>query len=88
MPKKDDTSPIPLPHIDGEAPKFVAHIHYQIPGRILLQGRRKTSPRFDTMYGMIYWLNKQPYHMDFTIFRTDKGLKIRSGSKKAGEIIK
>jgi hypothetical protein len=88
MPKKNDTSPIPLPHIDGETPKFVAFIHYQIPGRILLQGRRKTSPRFETMYGMLYWLNKQPYHMDFTIFRTDKGLKIRSGSKKAGEIIK
>lgn len=88
MPKKNDTSPIPLPPIGGEAPKFVAIICYQIPGRILLQGRRKTSPRFNTMYGVIYWLNKQPYHMDFTIFRTDKGLEIRSGSKKFGETIR
>jgi hypothetical protein len=88
MPKKNDISPIPLPSIEGEAPKFVAFIRYQIPGRILLQGRRKTSPRFETMYGMIYWLNKQPYHMDFTIFRTDKENVVRSGSKKAGEIIK
>jgi hypothetical protein len=88
MPKKNDTSPIPLPHIGGETPKFVAFIHYQIPGRILLQGRRKTSPRFNTMCGVIYWLNKQPYHMDFTIFRTDKGQEIRSGSKKFGETIR
>lgn len=79
---------ISLPDIKFEKPKFVAMIRYQIPKRIVLNGRRKTSPKFDTMYGMLYWLNKQPYNMDYVIFRTDKDRVVRKGYKKNGEVIK
>ena len=45
---------IPLPSPDTDEGKFVATINYQIPKRILLNGRSKTSPKFETMYGVIY----------------------------------
>lgn len=79
---------IPLPDPKLEKGKYVATIVYQIPNRIVMHGRRKVSPRFDTLYGMIYWLNKQPYHMDYVILKTDKNTIIRQGSKKIGEILK
>lgn len=78
----------PLPDVKGEKGVFRATILYQIPNRIVLHGRVKTSPRFETMYGMIYWLNKQPYNMEYSIYRTDKTDLIREGFKKAGEVIK
>jgi hypothetical protein len=79
---------IPLPDPKLERGRYVATIVYQIPNRILLQGRRKVSPRFDTLYGIIYWLNKQPYHMDYIVLKTDKNTIVRQGSKKIGETIK
>lgn len=79
---------IPLPDPKLEKPRYVATIIYQIPKRLILNGRRKTSPKFETMYGLMYWLNKQPYNLEYNIFRTDKELVIKSGSKKIGEIIK
>lgn len=80
-------SDIPLPDPILEKPRYVAMIRYQIPNRIIMHGRRKTSPKFETMYGLLYWLNKQPYHMDFAIYRTDKESVLRYGSKKVGESI-
>lgn len=79
---------IPLPSIEGEKGKYVASIVYQIPNRIILHGRRKTSPKFETLYGVMYWLNKQPYNLDFVIYRTDKCDIIKEGSKKINEEIK
>lgn len=78
---------IPLPDPKFEKTSFVAMIRYQIPKRIVLNGRRKTSPKFETMYGLLYWLNKMPYNMEYAIFRTDKGELITSGHKKIGETI-
>jgi len=79
---------IPLSDIKYEKPRYVTMITYQIPKRILLHGRRKTSPKFETMYGLIYWLNKQPYNLEYVIFRTDKDIVIKHGTKKIGEVIK
>lgn len=78
---------IPLPDPQLEKLKYVAMIRYQIPKRIVLHGRRKTSPRFQTMYGLIYWLNKFPYNMEYAIFRMDRGEVVTSGFKKIGETI-
>lgn len=78
---------IPLPSPESDKGKFVATINYQIPKRILLNGRSKTSPKFETMYGVIYWLNKQPYNLEYTIYKTDKDVILREGSKKIGETI-
>jgi hypothetical protein len=78
---------IPLPDSKLEKGKYVAAIKYQIPKRIILHGRSKTSPKFETLYGLIYWLNKQPYNLEFIIFRTDRDVIIKQGKKKAGEII-
>jgi hypothetical protein len=85
---KDVMNTIPLPDIKFEKPVYVAMIRYQIPKRLMLHGRRKTSPRFETMYGMVYWLNKQPYNMEYVVYRTDKETIIKMGKKKIGEIIK
>jgi len=85
---KNPISNIPLPSIDLERPRYVAIICYQIPKKIKLGGRRKVSPRFETMYGALYWLNKQDYNMDYMIVRTDKEEAIRSGYRKLGEVIK
>lgn len=79
---------IPLPHIDLDKPKYVITIRYQKPRKIILRDRFKTSPRYDTLYGVMYWLNKQPYNLEFFLFRTDKPEVIREGKKKAGEVIK
>lgn len=79
---------IPLPSVEFEKPRYVAIIRYQIPRRIILQGRRKSSPRFETWYGMLYWLNKQPYNMDYVIYRTDKEVILKKGTRKLGEVIK
>lgn len=79
---------MPLPSIEGEKGRYVATINYQIPRRILLNGRSKTSPKFETMYGLIYWLNKQPYNLTYVIYRTDKDVIIKEGIKKIGEIVK
>jgi hypothetical protein len=80
---------IPLPSLEGEkASKYVATISYQIPRRIILKGRVKVSPKFDTWYGMIYWLNKQPYHIEYVIYKTDRADVLRSGIKKIGEVLK
>jgi hypothetical protein len=81
-------SDIPLPDVKNESPKYVATIVYQKPKRIMLHGRIKTSPKFDTLYGIIYWLNSQPYNMEYSIYRTDKKDIIREGTKKIGEVIK
>ena len=72
---------IPLPHIDGERSRFVALLEYQIPKRIRLHGRRKASPRFDTLYGMLYWLEKREYNMQFIIFCTKKHAPLYKGKK-------
>jgi hypothetical protein len=77
---------VPLP--DLEKPRYVAVIRYQLPKRILLNGRRKTSPRFETFYGVLYWINKQPYNMDYAIYRTDKDIVLKQGYKKIGDSIK
>lgn len=82
------TSDIPLPDVKFEASRYVASITYQIPRRLLLNARRKTSPKFETLYGMIYWLNKQPYNMEYVIYKTDKSEVVREGIKKIGESIK
>jgi hypothetical protein len=78
-------SDIPLPDIKLEDPRYVAMIIYQKPIKIVMGGRRKASPRFETMYGLLYWLNKQPYSMEYIIYRTDKNGIIREGFKKAEE---
>lgn len=79
---------IPLPDPKLEKPRYVAMIRYQIPKRIVLHGRRKTSPKFETLYGMLYWLNKQPYNFEYAIYKTDKEAIIRQGTKKIGEDLK
>lgn len=81
-------SNIPLPDAKFEVSRYVATIVYQIPRRLILHGRRKTSPKFETLYGMIYWLNKQPYNMEYVIYKTDKNEVVREGKKKVGEIIR
>lgn len=78
---------IPLPDVKLEKGKYIAVIRYQIPNRIILNGRRKTSPKFDGMYGLLYWLNKQPYTFDYIIYRTDKDFIIKEGFKKIGDTI-
>lgn len=78
---------IPLPPIETEKGKYVVTITYQIPKRIVLHGRTKTSPKFDTMYGAMYWLNKQPYNLSYVIYRTDKSDIIKEGSKKIDEVV-
>ena len=78
---------IPLPCPEKEKGKYVATIVYQIPKRILLNGRSKSSPKFETLYGVMYWLNKQEYNLEYVIYRTDKSGIIREGSKKIGEDI-
>lgn len=80
-------SPIPLPDVKFETSRYVAMITYQIPRRLLLNGRRKTSPKFETWYGMMYWLNKQPYNLEYVIYKTDKNDIIKEGSKKIGEVV-
>jgi hypothetical protein len=80
-------SRVSLPDVKLEKPAYVAHILYQLPRRILLQGRSKVSPRFQTLYGLIYWINKQDYNLQYSIFRTDKEECIREGNKKIGETI-
>lgn len=72
----------------SEKPRYVAMIKYQIPKRIVLNGRYKTSPKFETMYGIMYWLNKQPYNMEYIIVHTNKEEVIKQGYKKIGEDIK
>lgn len=79
---------IPLPDVKLEKSKYVAMIRYQLPNRIVLHGRHKTSPKFATLAGLIYWLNKQQYHMDYIIVKTDKDTVVMQGSKKLGEVIK
>lgn len=79
---------IPLPDLKFEKPRYVTVIRYQIPRKILLNARRKASPKFETLYGMLYWINKQPYNMDYTIYRTDKEEIIRQGYKRIGEDLK
>jgi hypothetical protein len=78
---------IPLSDVKLEKGKYVAILRYQIPNRIILNGRRKTSPKFDTMYGLLYWLNKQPYTFDYVIYKTDKDFIIKEGFKRIGDII-
>lgn len=78
---------IPLPDISLEKPRFVATIRYQIPKRILLHGRHKSSPKFETLYGLMYWLNKQPYNLDYIIYNTNKKEPLKAGRKKIGETI-
>lgn len=78
---------MPLPDVKFEKWRYVATIKYQIPRRLLLHGRTKTSPKFETLYGMIYWLNKQPYNMEYVVYRTDKAEVIKEGYKKIGETI-
>ena len=78
-------SDISLSDIRFEEPRYVALIRYQNSRKLKLGGRRKTSPRFETMYGVLYWLNKQPYNMDYVIYRTDKTGIIREGFKKLEE---
>jgi hypothetical protein len=85
LPTTNDKIALPDPKL--EASKYVAIIRYQLPKRILLNGRRKISPKYDTLYGLMYWLNLQPYHLDYTIYTTDKEQAIKSGSKKLGERI-
>jgi hypothetical protein len=70
-----------------EKSQYVAILTYQIPNRIVLDGRKKVSPKFDTMYGMIYWLNAQPVHMEYTIYKTNGDVIVREGFKKANERI-
>jgi hypothetical protein len=77
--------PLPLPSTKGESTKYVCVINYQIPRRILLGGRSKVSPRYETMYGLMYWLNQQNYNLDYTILMTTKEIVLRQGTKKAGE---
>ncbi len=84
----DIMTDIPLPDVKLEKPRYVAMIRYQIPKRLLLNGRRKTSPKFETLYGLIYWLNKQPYNLEYAIFKTTKDVIIRQGTKKIGETIR
>ena len=79
---------VPLPDVKLDKSKYVAMIRYQLPDRIVLHGRYKTSPRFETLGGLIYWLNKQQCHMDYVIFKTDKNDVIKEGTKKIGENIK
>jgi hypothetical protein len=79
---------IPLPDPKFEKKRYVAIIRYQKPNKITLGGKRKTSPRFETLYGVKYWLNKQPFHLEYIIYRTDKDGIITHGSKKIGEDIK
>jgi hypothetical protein len=79
--------PLALPSIEGEAMRYVCLIRYQIPGRIVLHGRRKVSPRYETMYGLMYWLNQQKYNCDFTILMTTRDIVLRQGFKKASEKI-
>jgi hypothetical protein len=88
MSSKNPISDIPLPDVKFEKPRYVAIICYQIPRKIKLGGRRKVSPRFETMYGALYWLNKQDYNMDYMIVRTDQENAIRSGYKKVGEVVR
>ena len=78
----------PLPDAKLEKPRYVAVIRYQIPRRIILSGRRRVSPKFETMYGMLYWLNKQPYHMDYVVYRTDSDVIIMEGFKRKEETLK
>ena len=72
----------------SEKPRYVAMIKYQIPKRIVLNGRYKTSPKFETMYGIMYWLNKQPYNMEYIVVHTNKEEVVKQGYKKIGEDIK
>jgi hypothetical protein len=81
-------SSIYLPALQLEKPRYVAVIRYQLPNRIVLHGRYKASPRYETFYGMLYWLNKQPYDMDYTILRTDSNVIIMEGYKRKEEILK
>lgn len=79
---------IPLPDPKFEKGRYVATIIYQKPNKVVLGGRRKTSPRFETLYGVKYWLSKQPYNLEYIIYRTDKDDIIKQGSKKIGEEIR
>jgi hypothetical protein len=79
---------MPLPDAKLEKGKYVATIRYQIPRRLLLNARTKTSPKFETLYGIIYWLNKQPYHMEYFVYKTDKEGILKQGFKKLGDTIK
>lgn len=81
-------STIWLPDVKLEKPRYVAVIRYQLPNRILLNGRHKASPRYETLYGVLYWLNKQPYDMDYTILRTNSDVVFREGYKRKEEILK
>lgn len=79
---------IPLTDPKLEKGRYVATIRYQIPKRLLLHGRTKTSPKFETFYGMIYWLNKQPYNMEYVVYKTDGEGVVKQGFKKIGDKIK
>jgi hypothetical protein len=81
-------SPIYLPDFKLEKPRYVAVIRYQLPNRILLNGRHKASPRYETLYGVLYWLNKQPYDLDYTILRTNSDVVFREGYKRKEEMLK
>jgi hypothetical protein len=35
----------------------------------------------------MYWLNKQPYNLEYVIYKTDKNDIIKEGSKKIGEVV-
>jgi hypothetical protein len=81
-------STVPLPDVRLDKPRYVAVIRYQLPKRIILSGRRKVSPRYETFYGMLYWLNKQPYNMDYIVYRTDSDVVIMEGFKRKEETLK
>jgi hypothetical protein len=66
---------------------YVAILRYQKPHRVTMYGKRKTSPKFETLYGLLYWLNKQDYTMEYMILNTKGEEIIREGFKKQGETI-
>jgi hypothetical protein len=77
-----------MKYVKPEVGQYVAHIVYQIPNKIVLDGRRMISPRFDTLYGMIYWLNFQKVNMEYTIYNTINDTIITEGYKKHNETLK
>lgn len=83
-----EMSRIYLPDVKLEKPRYVAVIRYQLPNRIVLNGRHKASPRYETLYDVLYWLNKQPYNVDYVILRTNSDVVFREGYKRKEEILK
>lgn len=64
---------------DPQTKRYIAHIFYQLPRRIVLHGRSKVSPQFETLYGLMYWLKKQKYNLTYTIYSTHQDHEISSG---------